>query len=449
MKLPRRLLAAYVAPCLPIAAAGLPLVVYLPPYYAGTLGLSLSAVGMIFLIARAIDIPLDPVIGHLIDRTRGRFGRFRPWFAGGTLVFMAGCYALFMATPGISFFGALAALVLFYLGYSALYLSHTAWGATLSDDYHERSRVFGWWQAANMIGMLLVLTLPPLVLRVTPGSGAAGGIHAMGWAIIAALPLGAAAILLRVPERAALGEARHALIDIVRVFELRLLRRLLLIDLLSNLAPGISGALFLFFFEAARGYPPAQASLLLLVYFVAGLLCAPFWIWLARRSSKHRAASWAMLYFAVTQAIIILLPAGNFGIAALLMALAGAPFTAPPSLLRAMLADASDAETLRTGEEKTGLFYAALTATQKLGYAIPVGLAYPVLGAIGFRATLGTGNTPDAILGLTLLFIVPPVVIALWAAWLTWRWPHDADAHARVAAALTPARNALNTGAVI
>ena len=436
MKLPRGLLAAYAAPCLPIAAAGLPIVVYLPPYYAGTLGLSLASVGLIFLLARCIDIPLDPVIGHLIDRTNSRCGRFRPWLAGGTLLFMAGCYAIFMARPGIGFAGALAAMLLFYLGYSVIYLSHTAWGATLSDDYHERSRVFAWWQVANMIGILLVLVLPALVLRMTPGSGAAGGIHAMGWAIIAALPVAAAIILLRVPERAALGKPRHSLSDIGRVLRLPLLRKLLVIDLLSNLAPGISGALFLFFFEAARGYPPAQASLLLLVYFVAGLACAPFWLWLARRASKHRTAAWAMLYYAVTQAAIIVLPAHDFWLAAVGMMLAGVPFTAPPFLVRAILADVSDAETLRSGEEKTALLYAVFTATTKLGYAIPVGLAYPVLGWIGFRAAAGAANSPDAILGLTLLFTVVPAGIALATAWLTWRWPHDAGAHARVAAAL-------------
>ena len=79
MTLKRSTLAAFAAPCLPVAAAGLPFVVYLPPYYAGPLGLSLSVVGALFLIVRLIDVPLDPLIGHAIDRTMTRFGRYKPW----------------------------------------------------------------------------------------------------------------------------------------------------------------------------------------------------------------------------------------------------------------------------------------------------------------------------------------------------------------------------------
>ena len=91
MRLSRRTLFAFAAPCIPLAAVGLPTVVYLPPYYAHELGLGLPAVGIIFLVVRLIDIPLDPVLGHLIDRTSGRFGRFRPWLAAGAVLLSLGC----------------------------------------------------------------------------------------------------------------------------------------------------------------------------------------------------------------------------------------------------------------------------------------------------------------------------------------------------------------------
>ena len=57
-KVKRVSLLAFSGVSLPLAAAGLPFVVYLPPYYAGPLGLSLSVVGVLFLIVRLIDVPL-------------------------------------------------------------------------------------------------------------------------------------------------------------------------------------------------------------------------------------------------------------------------------------------------------------------------------------------------------------------------------------------------------
>ena len=436
MKIKRGALAAFAAPCLPIAANGLPIVVYLPPYYASTLGLDLAIVGFIFFIVRFVDVPLDPIIGHLVDRTNTRFGRFRPWMAGGALIMIIGLYMVFMAAPGVTPFRAFAGLLIMYIGYSALLVAHTAWGAVMSNDYHERSRIFGWWQASNLLGLLLILGVPPLAQALARTPNPAIGVHAMGWTIIAVLPLAVGWCLWRVKERMRLAGEHPHLSDIFAIFKIPLLRRILLADLFASLAPGMTGALFLFFFEAARGYSVAISSVLLLFYFGAGLLAAPLWVIAARRYSKHRALMWSLVAYCVLQTAIILIPANNFVIAAIGMVFAGIPAVAPAFLLRAMLADVSDAETLRTGKEKTGLFYAALTAIAKLGYAIPVGISYPILGAVGFVPKLGAANSPDAINGLLLLFVVPPVVMALIAVAIVRGWPIDADTQARNAAAL-------------
>ena len=437
LKINRRTLAAFAAPCLPIAANGLPVVVYLPPFYASTLGLDLATVGLLFFMIRFVDVPLDPIVGHVVDRTNTRFGRFRPWMAGGALVMMLGIYLAFMAAPGLTPLRAFAGLMVMYLGYSALLVAHTAWGAVLSGEYHERSRIFGWWQAANVLGLFLILAVPPLAQKLAGSDDRTVGIHAMGWTIIVALPLAVGWNLWRVPERARIGSEHHRFGDIITVFKLPLLRRLLVADLLASLAPGVTGALFLFFFEARLGYDAAAASTLLLFYFAAGLLAAPVWVRVSRRFSKHRALVGALVAYAVMQMCTFVIPANNFPVAAIIIALAGIPAVAPAFLLRAMLADVSDAETLVSGQEKTGLFYAVLAAVQKLGYAIPVGLSYVILEAIGFVPKLGGGNGADAIAGLTMMFVVPPVLLALAAATIVWSWPIDAETQARNAEALT------------
>jgi Na+/melibiose symporter-like transporter len=432
----RRTLAAFVAPCLPIAAIGLPVVVTLPPYYASTLGLDLALVGFLFFIVRVVDVPLDPFIGHLVDGTDTRFGRFRPWMAGGVAVMMVGIYMVFMAQPGIGAWRAFAGLLLMYVGFSAALVAHTAWGAVLSDDYHERSRIFGWWQMANVIGLLLILFVPATAQWLAGREDKALGVQTMGWVILITLPLATIWNLVAVPERTRAGTEHPRLSDILRLARLPLLRRLLLVDLLASLGPGLAGALLLFFFEAARGYSASQASLLLVPYFAAGILAAPLWIRLAKRTSKHRATMLSLVGYAATLTLTLVIPANNFPLALAGLAVAGLPAVAPAFLLRAMLADLSDSETLRSGSERTALFYAALAAVQKLGYAISVGLSYPMLKVIGFVPALGAANSPDALNGLTLMFVVPPVLLTLAAAAVVHGWPIDADAQARNARAL-------------
>lgn len=436
MTIERSSLLAYVAPRLPIAAVGLPIVVYLPPYYAATLGLDLAAVGVVFAAVRFIDVPLDPLLGHLVDRTDSRFGRFRPWLVVGAAIMMIGLYLVFMAEPGLSPVRALAGLIVLYAGYSACEVAHLGWGSVLSDDYDQRSRLFGWWQAANLLGLFLILAVPPLALYLAQSSDPALGVHVMGWTIIFALPVTVAWMLAALPERPRRGTSHHRLGDIVTVMKVRLLRRLLLTDLVVSLAPGLAGALLLFFLTAARGYPPQQASSLLLFYFLAGMLAAPVWAAIARRFGKHRTVIGSLLLYAVCHAGTMLLPGGNFLLASLALGLAGIPAVAPAFLLRAMLADVSDAETLASGQERTGLFAAALVVAQKLGYAIPVGLSFAILQSIGFDARLGITNTPAAIAGLSALFVGPPVLFALAGALLLRGWPIDAGTHKGVAVSL-------------
>jgi Na+/melibiose symporter-like transporter len=145
---------------------------------------------------------------------------------------------------------------------------------------------------------------------------------------------------------------------------------------------------------------------------------------------------WAIGSYALFHAALVLLPTGSFWMAALGMTLAGIPAVAPPFLVRAMLADVVDAETLETGNSNAGLYYAVLVGVQKLGYAIPVGISYIVLDMVGCDAKVGAANTETAITGLTILFLIPPVLAAIIAAWLAKGWTITAEVQAQTAAAL-------------
>jgi Na+/melibiose symporter-like transporter len=437
MPLRRRLLAAYALPGVPIAAMGLPGVIYLPPYFAGELGLGLGAVGLVFLLVRLIDMPFDALFGALMDRWQTRIGRFRPWVLGGGAVLLLAVSQVYFAERGVTIWWTFGWLFLFYLAYSAILLGHMAWGAVLSEDYAERARVFGWWQAANMIGLVAILTLPALGGRLLGRTDAEAGIHLMGWALMIALPIGLLPLLLFVKEPARVAPShRLGLADLKRLAKDDLVVRLMLIDLFVCLAPGVSGALFRFYFERVLGHTPVESSLLLLVYLLSGLLAAPLWVALSRRTSKHMATAIASAAYAGMHLLLFFLPPGNMALTIAAMAFAGAPYAAGTILLRAMLADVADVDRDRSGQDNTGLLYAVLTFTTKVGFAIPVGLTYPLLQLIAFDATPGAANSDGSILGLQALFVLTPALLAGIAAVLVARWPLGAAEHAAVRARL-------------
>ncbi len=422
-------LARFAAPAVPIAAMGLPLVVYLPEYYVTSLGLSLTTVGMAFLIVKLLDMLLDPVLGGFMDNTRSRFGRFRPWLAAGTPVIAVGAFALFMAQPGVGPLYLWFWLSVVYVGYSMVVLSQTAWGAVLSSDYQQRSRVFAWWQGANVVGMILVLCLPPIVTGVFKGDHL-DSIAAMGWFIVLLAPL---AVLLAVttvgePAPPPRRGGKTGLKQYLNLLGRPSVRRLLIADLLMGLAPGIAGTLFLFFFERMKNFDKTQSGVLLLIYFVAALAGAPLWPMLAKRIGKHRALAVASVVYAVVQLATVFMPPGEVVLGMVVLVLAGLPYSAAQLLVRAMMADIGDEERLATGVDKTGLLYAIVTGTVKLGYALAVGV-FIILGELGFDPKTPTAAGDAALVGL---YAFAPAALGLVVAAVMMRYPLDANRLAEI-----------------
>lgn len=428
-------LSAFAGPSLPLAALGLPLVVYLPEYYANALGLPLAVVGAAFMGVRLLDILFDPFIGGVMDRTRSAWGRFRPWLAAGAPLLMLASYMLFMAKPGVGAGYLWFWLVVVYAGYSICVLAHTAWAAVLSNDYDQRSKVYAWWQSGNVAGMILVLILPPLLEKLADADHAAG-VQSMGWFIILLLPITIGVALSRVSEPPA-PAIRHTagLSEYVALLKRPTVQRLLATDLMLGLAPGITGALFFFFFERVKHFEKGEAGILLLIYFLSAMVCAPLWTRLSRAIGKHRALSVAGVVYAVSQIAVIILPPGNFWLAAVGLLIAGLPYSAGPFLLRAMMADVGDEELLATGADRTGLLYAVLAGTAKIGYALSVGITFVALQFLGFDAQ-GKGDPQAGLLGLQLLFAGIPALLGLLSTWVMIGYPLDATRHAEIRHAL-------------
>ncbi len=421
-------LARFAAPAIPISAMGLPLVVYLPEYYINSLGLPMAMVGAAFLIVKLVDMMLDPVLGGIMDGTRSRFGRFRPWLVLGTPIIAVGTFALFMAQPGVGPLYLWFWLAVLYVGYSMVVLSQTAWGAVLSSDYQQRSRVFAWWQGANVVGMILVLCLPPIVTGVFKGDHLAS-MQAMGWFIVLLAPLTVLLAVTTVGEPAA--PPKHGKTGLKQYLNLLgrpSVQRLLIADLLMGLAPGIAGTLFLFFFERMKGFDKTQSGILLLIYFIAALAGAPLWPMLAKKIGKHRSLAVASVLYAIVQLTAVITPPGALGLGMIVLVLAGLPYSAAPLLVRAMMADIGDEERLQTGVDKTGLLYAIATGTLKLGYALAVGV-FILLGALGFDPKTPTPTGDAALIGL---YAFAPAILGLVVAAVMMRYPLDANRLAEI-----------------
>lgn len=121
--------------------------VFLFFYFNQVLGLSATLCGVAVFLALCVDAVTDPMIGHLSDRFKSRWGRRRP-FMLMSLLPLSGCFYLVFSPPeGLTqtllFLWLLFFAVIVRVSVSLFTIPHSALGAEISSDYHERSSIYG------------------------------------------------------------------------------------------------------------------------------------------------------------------------------------------------------------------------------------------------------------------------------------------------------------------
>lgn len=423
----------FASPQLALATLGLPIVIYLPAYYAGPLGLGLAATGLIFMIARFWDVFTDGFLGWAVDRYPTRWGRRRIWMIASTPLMAVSAIAICFPPAGIGTAYLLFWLVFIYIWWTLIHLCHIAWASELSDRYDERSRIQGKVLAVYFSGLLLVLTAPLLAGALIGDTSLEQKVRAMGLYTAVLLPLTVIASVLVArerppPERG--GAPPLGFLEGLRVAARNpALLRLLGVDMLAGLASGTASGLFvyvtaeLFRLEGALTLAgiTVDPGILLLVTFLGAFLGVPLWLRLSYRIGKHRAVAASAMLGICAFLYTLLMPKESFLWAALFYLLNGIGFGAAPFLDRAMLADVVDLDQSSSGEQRTGFFFALMSMTNKVGYALPVGLLFPALEFAGFDPNGGNRGAP--LVWLAAMFVGVPILCKLGIIALTWNFP--------------------------
>jgi Na+/melibiose symporter-like transporter len=284
-------------------------------------------------------------------------------------------------------------------------------------------------QATGVVATVSVLALPPL-LSAMGNSSNASGMHAMGWFIIALIPVGVALCVFLVPEppKVEVSE-RLGWRDYYSLLIRPSMLRVLASDLFLALGPAITAVLYLFFFVQVLGYTRNQTNLLLLLYIFAGIAGAPFWAQVAKRQGKHRTVMTACVLYGFAQALVFVLPHATLMFMIPGMFFAGFVVSAFTFLIRAMVADVSDEVRLEVGKDRTALLYALITSTSKVGSTLAAGIVFPIIDYFGFNPKEGVVNSAASLDALTGCYVIVPVLTMFVGAVMLWGYKLDATRH--------------------
>ena len=152
--LPRGVILAYAVPRIAFGIMGTLFVVYFMKFATDVLLIAPAIIGTILAIGRLWDGITDPIIGFLSDRTRSRIGRRRLWLfcaAVPMALSLIGIWSPPEFLSGITLIIWMTICLLLYeTAQTAFFVPHGALSIELSQDYHERTRLYG---LSHMIGI--------------------------------------------------------------------------------------------------------------------------------------------------------------------------------------------------------------------------------------------------------------------------------------------------------
>lgn len=424
---------AFALPAIPFSAAYFATSAYLTPFYAEQMGLGLTLTGLIFMAMRFWDVVTDPTMGLVSDRVRVPLGKRRFWLLLSIPIMMVTVWALFLPGQTATSTYLVSWLLLFFVGYTMLGISHYSWAAELSPHYHERSRIMGMHQFLSIVALMMVMAAPAIM--ESQGASMRSRVNAVGLLIIISMPITVLICVLTNKER----DFQRSETKLSFAASMKLIgqnkpfRRIIWGDVAASLYTVIPVTLMAFFSRDVLGRGD-MLSTFLMVSFITAICSIPGYLWLSRKIGKHNALKLGMvtgaiglcaLYFGdrtFLPLIFFSYCAFGLGMAAILL------------VFKSLIADVVDLDTLHSGQQRTGTFFAIYLLINKAGGAIAVGVAYPLLAQFGYVP--GHDNSLDALEALAFLYAIVPAACALLVALCMHGYSLTAEKHEEIRQAL-------------
>jgi GPH family glycoside/pentoside/hexuronide:cation symporter len=421
----------------PVMFATMPMMLYLNFVYSAEYGLDLIDMGTMMLGARVFDLITDPLVGYLSDHTKTRWGRRRPWMVASLPFLMLGLYNVLIPSEGADLWYLFTWLMVLWLGWTMLMIPYYAWGAELTTDYDERSRVTGWRAAMGSVGQLVAISFPVIMTTFFYSIGLLEVMELTAYVALVLTPLCVGYTVWKVDEKPNQNAPAMQLFDGLKVmFKNGSFLWLVIAFMISSLGVAVLMPMNAFYVTAVLQAPQAMVPFLMFFGSFFGLAGIPFWIAMSKRYGKHRAWIGGFLLVGAFSPMYLFLGPGDFWFMvpfAAISAFGTGSFIALPN---SMKADVIDIDTARTGENRAAQYFSAWSLATKGAGSFGATLGLWSLGWIGFDASQGMMNSPEAIQGLKYVYTFLPTSIFILAGIVIWRYPITKARQTRIRAAI-------------
>lgn len=418
---------------------------FFPIFMMDVIGLTPAMVAIILFVGRSWDYVNDPIIGHLSDRTRTRWGRRRPFLLFGAIPFGLS-FILLWLSPDFSKTGLIIYYSLGYIVYEALattvYMPYFAMTPELTDNYDERTKLTSFRMLFNILGSLIAYIFPMMVIgSMIPENTQRVLLMAVIAGAIAATPLIGVFLGTREKKEYQIEKKPKFFPSLKAAFKNRpfvfgagiyLLTWMTILVLETNLL------IYIKYIIQREG----QSTIIMASIFVTAIIALPLWNWAAKHWNKRLAYILGVAFWAVVMIVLIMVtPETPFWIILVLCVMAGIGVSAAQVLPWSIIPDAIEWDEWKTFERHEGMFYSLITLMGKMANSIAVPLSLMILEFTGYQS--GAAVQPDsAMLGIRLVIGPLPALLLLGGIAFAIFYPLSREQHQQIVEELRERREA-------
>ncbi|WND03292.1 MFS transporter [Temperatibacter marinus] len=442
-------------------------------YYHQVLGLPGKMAGLAALLALVIDAVTDPMVGHLSDRLKSKFGRRHPLMLLGVLPFLLAMIALFSPPGGLSTWALFAWLltfaILLRLALTLFYVPHLSLGAEIEQDYHHKTSLIGYRIFFAYFGVLFVSVIGFMVFfpatavytngLLNPAGYANFGLFcgllaasAMLWCVFSTKSL--IPSLSQPTETINILSSLLAFMTLAKTLKLPSFRVLFFILVMITTLAGVNSTLMTYLGIYVFDFSAEEIGLINASIILGLLLASLIAQTLSKRYDKKKALAVCLIVGSVVGfSPSFLYLAGFFegipwAVKFLLVFLANgisqAFFIALIILLESMLSDCIDVNEYQTGMREEGVFFAARSFATKASFGLGSFFAGVALDIVA----LPQGAKPEDVAPETaweLAFFTGPIMACLFLSvyFLIRLYDLDAKRHKEIMTEMAAAKSRL------
>lgn len=387
---------------------------FLAYFYTDVFGLPAAIMGTMFLVVRLADAFVDPCIGALVDRTRTRHGRFRPWLMWFAIPFGVSCLITFYvpdAGPTAKIVYACVTYAILSFIYSAVNVPYCAMPGALTLDPRERHSLQSWRFACAFIGGLVVTVIGlPLVELLGQGDKAKGYLYAMGlMGFLGVVLIYCCFFMTReryLPHNDTAGSMWSDLKLLAKNNQWRII---IIFNILLLTAVVTRGSSTLYYMNYVLRRPD-----LVLTFIVTGMIAALCGAFLSERIlgkfDRIRAYQVCLVSFVFFLTVIYLIPPSQVWLIIGLNIVFGFVQNLTTPVQWNMFSDVVDYEEHRSGRRLDGLVFSTALFAIKFGLAMGGAVVGWILGLVRYQPGVAA-QSPQVITTINLMHNIIPGVL--------------------------------------